>query len=86
MKKDNATFISVWDGGYAVSTRCTVDAEARTICNIEMAPAYDEEGTELEHLDEQYVVMDGCDKTRYPAVESSDFDPVAYRDEIVFTY
>ena len=82
----NATFVSVWDGGYEVSTRCWADLASRTFWNIEAAEPYDDEGDELEHLDYEYIVMDD-DDTRYPVVEESEFDARNFeKNAIVFTY
>lgn len=82
----NATFVSVWDGGYEVSTRCWADLASRTVCDVEIAEPYDDEGDELEHLDSQYIVMDG-DDTRYPVVDENEFDARDYeKDAIVFIY
>lgn len=51
-----AEFVSVWDGGFAVTTDCKVNMVTKEVFDIEvsMAPADD-----LDVLDEQYVVIDG---------------------------
>lgn len=51
----NATFTSVWDGGYEVTTNCKVDMETREVFDIEMR----EVDESLEHLDNEYVTIDG---------------------------
>ena len=53
----NATFTSVWDGGYEVTTNCKVDMETREVFDIEMRKV-DES---LEHLDNEYITIDGED-------------------------
>ena len=51
----NATFTSVWDGGYEVTTNCKVDMETREVFDIKMR----EVDESLEHLDNEYVTIDG---------------------------
>lgn len=51
----NATFTSVWDGGYEVTTNCKVDMETREVFDIEMR----EVDESLEHLDNEYITIDG---------------------------
>lgn len=53
----NATFTSVWDGGYEVTTNCKVDMETREVFDIEMR----EVDESLEHLDNEYITIDGED-------------------------
>ena len=53
----NATFTSVWDGGYKVTTNCKVDMETREVFDIEMR----EVNESLEHLDNEYITIDGED-------------------------
>ena len=51
-----ATFTSVWDGGYEVTTNCKVNEETKEVFDIETS-----EGTEdfVNVLDEEYVTVDG---------------------------
>ena len=51
----NATFTSVWDGGYEVTTDCKVDMETRMVFDIELI----EVDESLEHLDREYITIDG---------------------------
>ena len=51
----NATFTSVWDGGYEVTTDCKVDMETRKVFDIELI----EVDESLEHLDREYITIDG---------------------------
>lgn len=53
----NATFTSVWDGGYKVTTDCKVDMETREVFDIEMSEVDDN----LETLDFEYITIDGED-------------------------
>lgn len=54
----NATFTSVWDGGYEVTTNCKVDMETREVFDIEVNDNADDiEG--LNSLDCEYITIDG---------------------------
>ena len=53
----NATFTSVWDGGYEVKTNCKVDMETREVYDIEMVNV----GESFKHLDNEYITIDGED-------------------------
>lgn len=53
----NATFTSVWDGGYEVTANCKVDMETREVFDIELR----EVDESLEHLDNEYITIDGDD-------------------------
>lgn len=54
----NATFTSVWDGGYEITTNCKVNTETKEVFDIE--PSI---GTEdlVNELDYEYVTVDGED-------------------------
>lgn len=51
----NATFTSVWDGGYEITTNCKVNMETKEVFNIEISV-----GTEdlVDNLDEEYISID----------------------------
>ena len=51
----NATFTSVWDGGYAVITTCKVNMETREVFDIVIVNS-DIEG--LTTLDTEYITLD----------------------------
>ena len=54
----NATFTSVWDGGYEVATNCKVDTETREVFDIEVNDNADDiEG--LNNLDYEHITIDG---------------------------
>lgn len=54
----NATFTSVWDGGYEVTTNCKVDMEIREVFDVEVNDNADDiEG--LNNLDYEYITIDG---------------------------
>lgn len=61
----NATFTSVWDGGYEVTTDCKVNMETREVFDIELA----EVDESLDILEKEYVVIDDVE---YPVFQLSD--------------
>jgi len=67
MVKD-ATFTSVWDGGYEVTTNCKVDMETKEVFYIETAYV-----GEVEILERQFVTVDGVDYPVSDDVEETDF-------------
>lgn len=58
-----ATFTSVWDGGIAVTSACRVDTATGEIFDIGPNECPGDDG-QLEHLEREYVTIDGID---YPA-------------------
>ena len=62
-----AIFTSVWDGGCAVSTNCKVDTDMHLIVEIET----ENEVEGLEHLDYEYIVLDG---RTYPALNKTEWE------------
>ena len=60
----NATFTSVWDSGYEVTTNCKVNMETNEVFDIEIA---DVDGLEI--LAKEYVVVDDV---KYPVFQLSD--------------
>lgn len=53
----SATFTSVWDGGYEITTNCKVDTETKEVFDIEMADVDDS----LDTLEAEFVAIDGVD-------------------------
>ena len=54
----DAMITSVWDGGFEITTKCKVNTETKEIFDIEVS----ESNTDMvEHLDEEYVTIDGID-------------------------
>ena len=53
----NATFTSVWDGGYAITTNCKVNMETKEVFDIETVEVDDS----IDVLDNEYVTIDGID-------------------------
>ena len=52
--KIRAEYNSVWDGGFLITTPCTVDSETGEVVS-ELADGVDDDGCEVEHLDREYV-------------------------------
>lgn len=63
----NATFTSVWDGGFKVSSRCFVDEEKMMIRAMSESDCSIEIEETLNCLDEEFVVLD--DGRRYEVYE-----------------
>lgn len=57
MIKD-ATFTSVWDGDFVITTPCKVNMETKEVFDIHVS-----EGTEelVNNLDEEFVTIDGVE-------------------------
>jgi hypothetical protein len=53
----NATFTSVWDGGYEVTTNCKVNTETKEVFDVEIAEVDDS----LDILEAEFVTIDGVD-------------------------
>lgn len=67
----NATFTSVWDGGYEVTTNCKVNMETHEVFDIETAEV--DEGLEI--LENEYITIDGEDYAVYSAyTDDEDWD------------
>ena len=62
----NATFTSVWDGGYEITTACKVDTETKEVFDVEIS-----EGTAeiVQELDAEYITLDG---EEYPVSDDPD--------------
>ena len=73
-----ATFTSVWNGGYEITTHCKVNTVTQEIFDIEVADnLVDEDGDELEILDREYVTIDGieyCAENVYSDIEGYNTD------------
>ena len=58
----NATFTSVWDGGFHVTTDCKINECTKRVFDIEIS---EDTADFVNELDEEYVTIDGID---YPVV------------------
>lgn len=55
----NATFTSVWDDSYSITTNCKVNTATREVFNIEESS--DDNIEKLDTLTSEYVTIDGID-------------------------
>ena len=53
----NATFTSVWDGGYEITTACKVNMTTKQVFDVEKAEVDDS----LDVLEAEYITIDGVD-------------------------
>lgn len=67
-KIKDATFTSVWDGGFEITTKCKVNTETKEIFDIEVSGST---ADAVNELDEEYVTIDGVD---YSAANHDDID------------
>lgn len=65
----NATFTSVWDGGYEVTTNCKVDMETREVFDIEIS---ENTAEFIYELDYEYITIDGDDYSVHNAEDGLD--------------
>lgn len=54
----NGLFTSVWDDGFEITTKCKVNTEIKEIFDIEVSES---NADMVEHLDKEYVTIDGID-------------------------
>ena len=74
----NATFTSVWDGGYEVTTGCKVNMETKEVFDIEIED--DPEIIDgLDMREKEYITIDDVDYSVYNKIEYE-------IDETVFWY
>jgi len=52
----DATFASVWDGGFAITTACKVNMETKEVFDIQVSP---DTADMVNNLDEEYVTIEG---------------------------
>lgn len=62
----NATFTSVWDGGYAVTTDCKVNMKTKEVFDIKIT---DENADSFDVLEREFITINNQD---YPVFQSSD--------------
>lgn len=64
-----ATYVSSWDGGILMESKCLFDTEKHTVFNVSTAPGDHEN---LEFLDEEYILL--SDGSKIPVVNEEDFE------------
>lgn len=68
----NAQYVSVWNGGFELVSTCKINTQTHEIFDIQtLADTVDDDGDELDILDEEYVIIDG---QKFPA-RNTDDDP-----------
>jgi len=77
MIKD-ATFISVWDGGFEVETSCKVNMDTLEVFDIEKS---DVDTDALEVLDYEYVIVDYVE---FDVVPKSDLRYYCDEDDVLW--
>lgn len=50
-------YVSVWNGGYEIKTKAKYDVKTKEVFDIESVEAIDEDGDEVETLDEEYIIL-----------------------------
>lgn len=70
-----AEFVSVWDGGFAVTTDCKVNMVTKEVFDIEVSAVPAVPADDLDVLDEQYIVIDG---ERYHVFDEETIDGYWY--------
>ena len=53
---ENATFTSIWDGGFAITTGCKVNMETKEVFDIQINH---DTADMVSSLDEEYVIIGG---------------------------
>lgn len=71
-----ASFTSVWDGGYEITSDCCVNMDTHEVFDIEIA---DDEGEEVDVLDEQHITILYEDFQVYEEDEYEDCDKLAQK-------
>jgi len=62
--KENVLFISVWNGGFEVTTNAIYDPKTKKVSNIEVygGELVDEDGDELEFLEGQFIELESGER------------------------
>ncbi len=58
-----AKFVSEWDDGYTITTKCYVNTDEKLVFNIEIT---DEKIETLEILNREYIIIDGVEYSVSP--------------------
>ena len=79
MAKYNATFTSVWDGGFKVNSRCYVSKRKKLVTRMGRNDISKNIEESLDCLEEEYVVLDTGEK--YKAVPDDEME--IYEEEVI---
>lgn len=58
----NVTFVSVWDGGHEIESNAKYNEETKLVYDIEVVEGVDEDGDEVQVLDEEYITLPNGEK------------------------
>ncbi|MEK3955633.1 hypothetical protein [Psychrobacillus sp. FSL K6-1464] len=61
-KLTEVTYVSVWDGGFEIRSKAKIDEQTGLLMEIEVVEGIDEEGDEVQVLDEEYLEMPNGEK------------------------
>lgn len=50
-------YVSVWDGGYEIETKAKFNPETKEVFDIESVEGIDDEGDEVQNLEEEYILL-----------------------------
>lgn len=79
MSKYNATFTSIWDGNFAVYSRCYVSKRKRLVTRMGRNNISSDVEEGLDTLEKQYVTLDSGET--YDAVQKDEMNN--YEEEVI---
>lgn len=53
----DVTYVSVWDGGFEIETKAKFNRDTMQVFDIESVEGIDDEGDEVEVLEEEYILL-----------------------------
>lgn len=53
----DVTYVSVWDGGFEIETKAKFNRDTMQVFDIESVEGIDDEGDEVEILEEEYILL-----------------------------
>lgn len=59
----DVTYVSVWDGGFEIETKAKFNRDTMEVFDIESVEGIDDEGDEVEILEEEYILL--ADGTKF---------------------
>ncbi len=71
-------FVSLWDGDIEISTSCEIDVTTRKVTDIESVDGIDDDGEEVENLEDQYVRVGDL---KFKALSFDDFQDLWIEQE-----
>lgn len=58
----NVIFVSVWDGGHEIESNAKYNEETKLVYDIEVVEGVNEDGDEVQVLDEEYIMLPNGEK------------------------